>query len=213
MSCKADVPNNFGPASGGLDSEKGWEALQQLSPATYGLCSFVHSEALLSAPKGCSCLGFVGLDRPTLHAAVHGACCPLRLAPALQHLLPQHPASMFEHDTVLHAHNCNTTTHATTTCAGRDALVHGSARPGAVSQRCFNPEDKVTEEEGELLLWSQASMALAPSTLVHEEPAHHLTSLPDLFSGLVTTMSPPSDAPDRPSFPPMHAQLSSGRSS
>mmetsp|Transcript_24499 Transcript_24499/g.62249 ORF Transcript_24499/g.62249 Transcript_24499/m.62249 type:complete len:190 (-) Transcript_24499:182-751(-) len=28
-----------------------------------------------------------------------------------------------------------------------DALVYGSARPGAVSQRCFNAEDKVSEEE------------------------------------------------------------------
>ena len=32
--------------------------------------------------------------------------------------------------------------------AGHDSLVHGSARPGARGQRCFNPEDKVTEQEG-----------------------------------------------------------------
>ena len=32
--------------------------------------------------------------------------------------------------------------------AGRDDLVYGSARPGARGQRCFNPEDKVTETEG-----------------------------------------------------------------
>ena len=35
--------------------------------------------------------------------------------------------------------------------AGRDSLVHGSARPGAKGQRCFNPEDKVTEQEGRWL--------------------------------------------------------------
>lgn len=27
--------------------------------------------------------------------------------------------------------------------------MHGAARPGAKSQRCFNPDDKVTEAEGE----------------------------------------------------------------
>jgi hypothetical protein len=41
--------------------------------------------------------------------------------------------------------------------AGQDSLVHGSARPGAKGQRCFNEADKVTEQEGGLSFLSSSS--------------------------------------------------------